>query len=320
LAAVNKDPFTIDFHLREGLCSSITETIPQNLLPTLTGLELDGTFSLDGTLKLLSSQEIVRLTPKLNSFNCRVKSAPEYLTRNWLFSGRGEVPDFLAGNPSMRTIKSGRAIPRSLIPDDFFKAVVAAEDAKFWRHEGILIPSLIAAVQANLKAGHVVFGGSTITMQLAKNLYLDRDRVISRKIQEIAIAWVLEQNLSKAEILELYANAIEFGPQTYGISKAAALYFNKSAPDLTSAESLFLASILPSPARNFADSYCQARVSPGLQRRMQNVALGLASLSRERDFMKIYATDLHKFQFQSSLSGCQSLDRIGQSKRNDRKF
>ncbi|RYZ64065.1 MAG: hypothetical protein EOP09_16560, partial [Proteobacteria bacterium] len=194
--------------------------------------------------------------------------------------------------------------PRRMIPDDFFKALVAAEDAKFWRHDGILIDSLLSALESNLKAGRVKFGGSTITMQLAKNLYLDRDKVISRKVQEIALAWVLEQNLSKAEILELYANAVEFAPSTYGISKAAKVYFNKSVGEMSVAESLFLASILPSPTRNFSESFCQARISQGLRRRMQNVATGLSTLSRERDFMKIYATDLENFSFGVNLNGC----------------
>ncbi|MBC7661514.1 MAG: transglycosylase domain-containing protein [Chitinophagaceae bacterium] len=308
------DPFEIKFHLQNGSCQSVLDSVPQNLLPALSGLELDGHFAIDGTLRLLSRQDIVNFTPKLNHFNCKIIASPAYLTRNWLFGGPSPLPEFLQHNPSMLAIKSGRAISRRLIPDDFFKGLVAAEDAKFWRHDGILIPSLIAALEANLKAGHVVFGGSTITMQLAKNLYLDRDRVISRKIQEIALAWVLEQNLTKAEILELYANAVEFAPQTYGIGKAASLYFNKPTQEMTIAESLFLASILPSPTRNFADSYCQARLSPEIKKRMQNVAEGLSTLSREADFMKTYETDMHAFQFPDRPRGCESLDRISQSK------
>lgn len=315
-APMKSDPFAINFHMRNASCQNALNAIPKSLLPTLDGLSLDGTFAVDGSLKLISQDEIIQFTPKLNRMNCRVITSPEYLTRDWLFAGRGPVPEFLAANPSMNALKNGSPIPRRFIPDDFFKALVAAEDAKFWRHEGILIPSLVAALQANLKAGHVVFGGSTITMQLAKNLYLDRDRVISRKIQEIAIAWVLEQNLSKAEILELYANVVEFAPNTYGIGKAAALYFKKPTREMTSAESLFLASILPSPKRNFTESYCRARISPGLSQRMQKVANGLNSLSQERDFMKMYATDLNNFQFTDALRGCDSIGVIGQSKRS----
>ncbi|MBC7532855.1 MAG: transglycosylase domain-containing protein [Oligoflexus sp.] len=308
------DPFEFNFHMQNSSCQAALDAVPQNLLPSLEGLELEGSFALDGTLKLISQDDIVYFTPKLNHIDCRITTSPEYLQRQWLFSGKGPVPEFLADNPSIRALKSGHPTPRNLIPDDFFKALVAAEDAKFWRHDGILIPSLVAALQANLKAGHVVFGGSTITMQLAKNLFLDRDRVISRKIQEIAIAWVLEQNLSKAEILELYANVVEFAPETYGIGKAAALYFKKPVNEMTTAESLFLASILPSPTKNFSESYCHARLSPRLSHRMQMVASGLNSLSQERGFMKVYETDLKDFQFSSALKGCETLDRIGVTK------
>ncbi|RYZ56985.1 MAG: hypothetical protein EOP07_11210, partial [Proteobacteria bacterium] len=98
--------------------------------------------------------------------------------------------------------------------------------------------------------------------------------------------------------------------------KAAALYFKKPTREMTSAESLFLASILPSPKRNFAESYCRARISPVLSQRMQKVANGLNSLSQERDFMKMYATDLNNFQFTDALRGCDSIGVIGQSKRS----
>lgn len=312
------DPLDIHFHMRHSSCQAALNAVPRALLPTLEGLELDGTFAIDGTLKLISQDEIIQFTPKLNRIDCRVTASPEYLRRDWLFGGKGPIPEFLRQNPSIQALKNGHPTPRDLIPDDFFKALVAAEDAKFWRHEGILIPSLVAALEANLKAGHVVFGGSTITMQLAKNLFLDRDRVISRKIQEIALAWVLEQNLTKAEILELYANVVEFAPETYGIGKAAALYFKKAVNEMTSAESLFLASILPSPTRNFAESYCHARLSPALSQRMQKVASGLNSLSQEKGFMKVYETDLNHFQFSSVLRGCETMERIGVGKRTDR--
>ncbi len=319
-ASMQEDPLTINFSMEHSSCQTAFHAIPQSLLPTLKGLELDGTFAIDGTLHLVSSENIVSFTPNLNHIACHITRSPEYLTRDWLFRGTAPLPDFLANNPSMRAIKNGHPTPRHLIPDDFFKGLVAAEDAKFWHHDGILIPSLVAALQANMKAGHIVFGGSTITMQLAKNLYLDRDKVISRKIQEIAIAWVLEQNLSKAEILELYANAVEFAPGTYGIGRAAALYFNKAVHDMSSAESLFLASILPSPSKNFTESYCSARLSRDLSERMQKVANGLNTLSQEQDFLKIFATDFNNFHFSSVLQGCDSRETIGLNKKPVRRF
>ncbi|RZA21881.1 MAG: hypothetical protein EOP10_16140, partial [Proteobacteria bacterium] len=303
-AAMKSDPFHLKFHAQTNKCQSVLDAIPENIFPLLKELKLEGEFAVDGELRLVSDTDLLKLTPDLNKFACRVLHSPEILTRRWLFSQSTDIPHDLKQNPALLAVKMGSPLPRRMIPDDFFKALVAAEDARFWRHDGILIDSLLSALESNLKAGRVKFGGSTITMQLAKNLYLDRDKVISRKVQEIALAWVLEQNLSKAEILELYANAVEFAPSTYGISKAAKVYFNKSVGEMTVAESLFLASILPSPTRNFSESFCQARISQPLKRRMQSVAMGLSTLSREHDFMKIYATDLENFSFGVNLSGC----------------
>lgn len=308
-SSMKSDPFRIRFHGRQNNCQAILDAVPSNVLPLLKGLKLEGKFSLDGEINLLSQDDILKFTPGLNQMSCKVIKSPVILTRQWLFTPSNDIPPELRKNPALVAIKLGRPIPRAHIPDDFFKGLVAAEDAKFWRHDGILIDSLLAALERNVKAGHVVVGGSTITMQLAKNLYLDREKVISRKLQEMALAWVLEQNLSKSEILELYANAVEFAPDTYGISKASALYFNKEPVEMSTAESLFLASILPSPTRNYSESYCQARLSKGLKNRMLNVATGLATLSQERDFMKIYAQDLGGFTFGQNLQGCDLVDR-----------
>lgn len=308
-ASMKTDPFRLRFHAAENKCQAVLDSVPSNVLPLLKGLKLEGTFALDGEMNLLNQDDILKFTPGLNRMNCRVVRSPVILTREWLFAPSNDIPSELKQNPALLAIKMGSPISRTEIPDDFFKALVAAEDAKFWRHDGILIESLLAALERNIKAGHVVVGGSTITMQLAKNLYLDREKVISRKLQEMALAWVLEQNLSKREILELYANAVEFAPNTYGIQKASALYFNKSPAEMNTAESLFLASILPSPTRNYANSFCHARLSSGLKNRMMNVATGISALSQERDFMKIYAADLGGFSFGSNLSGCDLMDR-----------
>lgn len=318
-ASMKTDPFRFRFHAADNNCQSVLDALPENLLPLLGDLKLEGKFAVDGEIRLISESDILKLTPGMNRMNCRVIQSPEILTREWLFTQSTEIPDGLRDNPALLAIKMGHPIPRAQIPDDFFKALVAAEDAKFWRHDGILLESLLAALERNVKAGQAVLGGSTITMQLAKNLYLDREKVVSRKVQEIVLAWVLEQNLSKAEILELYANAVEFAPNTYGISKGANIYFNKNVAEMTVAESLFLASILPSPMRNFSESFCRARISRGLKQRMQNVATGLSVLSQERDFMKIYATDMENFSFGTKLGGCDIIDRsrISERQRTD---
>lgn len=299
-AALDADPFQIQTKLRSTPCQSVLDVLPRNLIPMLSDFSLAGDFQAAARFELLSPGKFVTLDPSFNRFECRLLRVPEMMTKQWLYDQRALPPEEFRRNPSMLALKSPKFVPRERIPDDFFKAVVAAEDSGFWRHRGLRIDALIAALEANLKAGHVVFGGSTITMQLVKNLYLGRDRVITRKIQELFLAWAIEQTLTKPEILEIYANVIEFAPEAWGIAEGSKTYFDKVPEDLTSAESLFLASILPSPQRNFSESYCGAQLSKAISNRMLRVASDLTVLSREGDFLSTYERDLYQFRFSSS--------------------
>jgi membrane peptidoglycan carboxypeptidase len=98
-----------------------------------------------------------------------------------------------------------------------------------------------------LKAGRFVRGGSTVTMQLAKNLYLHREKTLSRKLQEAVLTMLLEQSLTKEQILELYLNVIEFAPGLYGIGPAAAHYFHSTPRELSLGQALYLVTLLPNP-------------------------------------------------------------------------
>jgi monofunctional biosynthetic peptidoglycan transglycosylase len=129
------------------------------------------------------------------------------------------------------------------------RAVVAAEDAQFFSHEGFDWEGVKDAAIKNLEAGKVVHGGSTITQQLAKNLYLSSERSLLRKAREALIARSLEHHLSKRRILELYLNVAEWGRGVYGAEAAAQHHFGKSAIELTEEEAAMLAAILPSPRR-----------------------------------------------------------------------
>jgi penicillin-binding protein 1A len=136
-----------------------------------------------------------------------------------------------------------------VLPDHLIKAVVATEDRRFYHHLGIDPVGLVRAVYRNLTAGAVVQGGSTITQQLAKNLFLKPDRTITRKLEELIYAVWLEQSFSKDEILELYLNRVYFGGGTYGVEAAARHYFGRSARDVTLAHSAMLAGLLKAPSR-----------------------------------------------------------------------
>jgi monofunctional biosynthetic peptidoglycan transglycosylase len=138
-------------------------------------------------------------------------------------------------------------VPLSQIARDMQRAAIVAEDARFWEHEGVDWEATRGAIEENLEKGRIKVGGSTITQQLAKNLYLSPARTPWRKLRELAIARRLERDLGKKRILELYLNVIEFGSRTFGVEAAARRYFGKPAKDLSRAEAATLAAVIPSP-------------------------------------------------------------------------
>ena len=140
-------------------------------------------------------------------------------------------------------------VPLSRISPHLRQAVVTAEDASFFSHEGFDWEGIKDAALYNLEAGEFKRGGSTITQQLAKNLYLSSERSLIRKAQESLITRSLEHHLSKERILELYLNVAEWGQGVYGAEAAARHHFKKSSHALTADEAAWLAAILPSPRR-----------------------------------------------------------------------
>lgn len=127
------------------------------------------------------------------------------------------------------------------------RAVLAIEDSYFFSHHGINPPSVARAFLANLEEGATVEGGSTVTMQLVKNLFLSPDRTVSRKLAEAVLALRLEQVFSKDQILEMYLNQVYWGHNTYGAETAAKSYFNKRASELTLAEAAMMAGLIQAP-------------------------------------------------------------------------
>ncbi|WP_244642109.1 transglycosylase domain-containing protein [Chelatococcus reniformis] len=143
----------------------------------------------------------------------------------------------------------GRAIDIKELPPYLPKAFVAIEDRRFYDHMGIDPAGIVRALLRNVSAGGVSQGGSTLTQQLAKNLFLTQDRTMSRKIQEAILSIWLEQKFSKDQILELYLNRVYFGSSAYGIEAAAHRYFGKPAKDVTLAEAAMLAGLVQAPSR-----------------------------------------------------------------------
>ncbi|HSA59797.1 MAG TPA: biosynthetic peptidoglycan transglycosylase [bacterium] len=127
------------------------------------------------------------------------------------------------------------------------QAVVLAEDIRFFRHGGLDLQNLWTALTINWRKGTVVWGGSTITQQLAKNLYLGPEKTAARKFREIVLTLKLERSLSKDRILEIYLNVAQWGPSLFGIANASERYFGKTPAELGPLEASYLASILPNP-------------------------------------------------------------------------
>jgi len=159
----------------------------------------------------------------------------------------------------------GAAVPLKELPAHVPKAFLAIEDRRFYSHYGVDPIGLLRASVANVLRRGVAQGGSTITQQLAKNLFLTQERTLGRKLQEVVLAVWIERKFSKDQILELYLNRVYFGAGAYGVEAAAQRYFGKSARRMTLAEAAMLAGIVKSPSRlapthNFAGAEARSQV------------------------------------------------------------
>ncbi|MGH2686443.1 MAG: transglycosylase domain-containing protein, partial [Actinomycetota bacterium] len=153
------------------------------------------------------------------------------------------------------------------IPKHVQDAVIAIEDERFWRHNGVDVRAVVRAGLANAAEGEVVQGGSTITQQYVKNALLDTERSVERKVREAALAIQMERSYTKQRILELYLNSIYFGNGAYGVDAAAHEYFGKSGTELTMAEGATIAGLIRAPSRY--DPYDD----PGAARERRNAVL-----------------------------------------------
>ena len=144
--------------------------------------------------------------------------------------------------------ENGRYVTIDAIPKDLANAVVAVEDSRFYKHAGVDLIGIARALFTNLREGDTVQGGSTITQQVAKNLFLHPRKTLARKLEELALAVLLEARYSKEQILELYLNSSYFGEGAYGVESAARTYFGKTVSELSLGESSLLAGLLQAPS------------------------------------------------------------------------
>jgi hypothetical protein len=239
------------FEIPDTMCKSLLSSVPSGLLAALQGTDLGGTFGARGHFAFDSrAPDDLDLQYDIRD-RCRMVQVPDdfapdrfkqqFLHRIYLPDG--STADELTGPGTTNWTSIEDISPYMRV------AVLTTEDGAFARHHGFNHFAIRASIVANLKARRFVRGASTITMQLAKNLFLTRDKTLARKLEELILTDYLEQTFTKEEILELYLNVIEFGPAVYGVTSAAEYYFGRTPAELNLAECLFLSSLLPAPLR-----------------------------------------------------------------------
>jgi hypothetical protein len=231
-------------------CQSMLDAVPKGLVPKLHGMRMAGSFGLKGKINFDTAHLDHNFIVNWDTSNtCRIVEAPTDISvdrfqkpfRRTVYDGEGRpVPmDSGPGTPGWTSLAA--------ISKFMEVAVLTTEDGGFHRHHGFDQEAIKNSIRENLRKRRFVRGASTISMQLAKNLYLDRGKHLSRKLQEAILTMYLEQELTKEQLLELYLNVVEFGPMVYGIGPAARHYFNAVPSELSLSQSLYISSIMPNP-------------------------------------------------------------------------
>ncbi len=239
----------IDFELPVNACEAVIGSIPTALVPALRGAHMQGTLGARGRLAFDTRKlDDLSLDYTIED-RCRMSDVSSELDRDRFskpFIHRVYTPEGkLAEETTGPTTDNWTDLEH--ISPFMQAAVLTTEDGGFFHHHGFNHAAIRNALLANIKARRFVRGASTITMQLAKNLFLSRDKTLSRKLEELILTDYLEQAFTKDEMMELYLNIIEFGPNVYGITAAADHYYGRRPEELDLAECMFLASILPKP-------------------------------------------------------------------------
>jgi hypothetical protein len=232
-------------------CQALLDSLPSALLPTVQGIRIAGALQAHGHVAFdTRSLDDLELDYEVQD-GCRIVDVAPSLARERFerqFSHRVYLPDGAVADET-----TGPGTPNWTPLEDISPymqvAVLTTEDGAFFHHHGFNRASIRASIIADLKGQRFLRGASTITMQLAKNLFLSREKTLSRKLEEVVLTEYLEQTFSKDELMELYLNVIEFGPAVYGVTAAAEHYFGREPNQLNLAECLFLSSLLPAPLR-----------------------------------------------------------------------
>jgi hypothetical protein len=243
--------YEMKIHADEQDAQNMLNAFPQGLFESLEGLKVSGKVKYDLSFYLDSSMpDSVRFRSSLTPVQFKIlqwgKTNLQKINNPFVYT------PYEYGKP-MRNITIGPSNPNftplSQISNNFKNAVLTSEDPSFMTHKGFVSESIRKSFAVNFKEKKFVRGGSTISMQLVKNVFLSRNKTLARKAEEILIVWLIENNrlVSKERMLEVYFNIIEMGQNIYGIGEASRHYFGKSPSQLTIGEGIFFANIVPRP-------------------------------------------------------------------------
>ncbi len=244
----------LDAHItaKNVALQDLLNDIPADFIPLLKGTRIAGTLDLNLDLNLdLAKPGKLVFEPTVEIKEYALLAAPEGADISKLKEPFHQ-PVYKDGK-KVKTLwmssRSNEFISYKNLGDYITKGVLTCEDGSFFRHSGFRVEHIRDSIVQNIREKRFARGASTITMQTAKNLFLSGKKNMSRKFQEMLIAYAMEQELDKERILEIYLNLVEWGPGIYGIGPAAKHYFDKHPRDLSALEAAFLGSILPRPTR-----------------------------------------------------------------------
>ncbi len=276
-------------------------SLPDGLFNSLTGLESSGKLSYHLNFEVdMNEPDSLIFESELKGQDFKIeKFGKENLT---MINGEF-IHDALDGDKVVRSIAVGPSNPYFCrlenISPLLVNSVLIAEDGSFYSHRGFSLNAFRKSMATNIKERRFARGGSTISMQLVKNVFLNRGKNISRKIEEALIVWLIENErlVSKQRMLEVYLNIIEWGPGIYGIGEASEYYFSKHPSQLNMDESIFLSAIIPRPKYFRYHFDKEGKLKPYLENYFRLVSGRLVSKS------VIDESQLHELKFEVSLSG-----------------
>ncbi len=243
--------YALGLHTNEILAQDAFDSFPRGLFTSLEGIKVSGkmNYKLDFFFDMMLPDSVM-LESSL--------TAPQFKINAWGKTDLSKINSSFVYIPhedgkAQRSIIIGPSnpdfVPLNQVSPYLKNAILTSEDNLFFYHEGFSIDAIRASIVTNIKEKAFKRGGSTISMQLVKNVYLDREKTLARKVEEMLIVWLIEHNniVSKDRMFEVYLNIIEWGRNIYGAKEAAHYYFLKQPSELTLGESIFLASIIPRP-------------------------------------------------------------------------